>query len=44
MPADVFSDAPTPVLATFMFKRDVPQSEKAPAKTFARNQCAAVKS
>ena len=43
MPADIFSDAPTPVLATFAFKRDVPQSEKAPTKTFARKQCAAVK-
>jgi len=44
MPADIFSDAPTPVLATFVFRRDVLESEKAPPKTFAKKQCAAVKS
>jgi hypothetical protein len=42
MPADIFSDAPTPVLATFTFRRDVPESEKAPPATFARKQCASV--
>ena len=43
MPADIFSDAPTPLMARFAFQRDVPRSEtKAPA-TLARKQCAVLK-
>jgi hypothetical protein len=43
MPADIFSDAPTPLLARFVFQRNVPQSEtKAPA-TLAKKQCAVLK-
>ena len=38
-PADVFSDAPTPLLAKFAFERAVPASEKAPPKTLAKKQC-----
>jgi hypothetical protein len=43
MPADIFSDAPTPLLARFVFQRDVPQGEtKAPA-TLAKKQCAVLR-
>lgn len=39
-PADIFSDAETPLLASFTFHRDVPEGEaKAPA-TLAAKQCA----
>jgi hypothetical protein len=43
-PADIFSDAPTPLLAKFDFRRDVPASETKPPATLARKQCVAVKS
>ncbi len=42
MPADIFSEAPKPLLAKFAFERDVPESEKKPPATLARKQCAAV--
>ena len=43
MPADIFSEAPTPLLAKFDFRRDVPESETKPPATLARKQCLAVK-
>ena len=43
-PADIFSDAPTPLLAKFVFQRDVPKSETKPPETLARKQCAVLKS
>ena len=42
-PADIFSDTPTPLLAKFVFQRNVPESEKKPPATFAKPQCATVK-
>ena len=42
MPKDIFSDAPKPLLATFAFNRDVPESEKKPPATLARKQCATI--
>src|ERR1700687_1016182 len=33
IPADIFSDAPTPLLAQFTFRRDVPASETKPPAT-----------
>jgi hypothetical protein len=39
-PADVFSDAPTPLLAKFAFRRKIPADEKTPPKTLAKKQCA----
>ena len=41
-PADIFNDAPTPLLAQFSFRRDVPASEKKPPATLAKKQCAAM--
>lgn len=41
-PVDVFSEEPPPLLASFTFRRDVPEGESAPPKTFAARQCAAV--
>lgn len=41
-PKDIFSDEPPPLLAAFTFRRDVPEGETAPPKTFAAKQCAAV--
>jgi hypothetical protein len=41
-PADIFSDAPTPLLAKFTFRRDILESEKTVPPTFAKKQCAAV--
>ncbi|MGD0192382.1 MAG: hypothetical protein ABSD74_16720 [Rhizomicrobium sp.] len=41
-PADIFSDAPTPLLAKFAFARNVPASEKKPPATLAKKQCAIV--
>jgi hypothetical protein len=38
-PADIFSDAPTPLLARFTFRRDVPATEKKPPPTLAKKQC-----
>lgn len=43
MPADIFSDAPTPLLAKFVFQRDVPKSDKHPPATLAKKQCAVLK-
>ena len=43
MPADIFSDAPKPLLTKFVFKRTVPESEKKPSTIFAKHQCAVVK-
>jgi len=40
MPKDVFSDAETPLLASFTFKRAVPEGETKPPKDFAKRQCA----
>jgi hypothetical protein len=42
-PADIFSDAPTPLLAKFSFRRDVPESEKKAPPTLAKKQCTALK-
>jgi hypothetical protein len=42
-PADIFSKAPTPLLAEFSFRRNVPESEKKPPATLAKKQCATVK-
>jgi len=39
-PKDIFSDAETPLLASFTFRRQVPEGETAPPKDFARKQCA----
>jgi hypothetical protein len=41
-PTDIFSDAPTPLLAKFTFSRRVPESEKKPPMTLAKKQCATV--
>jgi hypothetical protein len=42
-PADIFSKNETPLLAKFVFRRAVPESEKSPPPTFATKQCAAIK-
>jgi len=42
-PKDIFSDEETPLLASFTFKRHVPEGETQPPKTFATRQCAALK-
>ena len=39
-PADIFSDAPTPLLARFVFQRKIPADEKTPPDTLAKKQCA----
>jgi hypothetical protein len=41
--ADIFSEAETPLLATFSFRRDIPEAEEKPPATFAKKQCAALK-
>lgn len=41
-PADIFSDKPTPLLANFVFRRNVPANEKKPIATFMTKQCATV--
>ncbi|CAN5239620.1 hypothetical protein BH11PSE2_BH11PSE2_03190 [soil metagenome] len=38
-PVDIFSDAPSPLLASFAFKRHVPESEKKAPATFSTKQC-----
>jgi hypothetical protein len=43
-PKDIFSDAPTPLLARFVFQRDVPASETRAPATLARKQCVVMKS
>jgi hypothetical protein len=42
MPADIFSDKPTPLLANFVFRRNVPENEKKPSAIFAKKQCVTV--
>jgi len=42
-PKDIFSDEETPLLASFSFKRRVPEGETKPPKTFAARQCATLK-
>jgi hypothetical protein len=42
-PASIFSDEVTPLLARFVFQRDVPESETKAPPVFARKQCATVK-
>ena len=44
MPAMVTSDTPTPVLARYVFQRDVPATEKKPPATLAKKQCVALAS
>ena len=41
-PASIFHDEDAPLLATFTFKRHVPEDETAPPKDFAKKQCATV--
>ena len=43
-PKDIFSDAPTPLLARFVFRRDVPASETRAPATLAKKQCVVMKS
>jgi len=43
MPKDIFSNAPTPVLAKFSFQRNVPESEKKAPPTLAQKQCVVAK-
>ncbi|HEY0648373.1 hypothetical protein [Phenylobacterium sp.] len=40
IPADIFSEVETPLLASFTFRRDIPEGETTPPKTFAAKQCA----
>jgi hypothetical protein len=42
VPNDPFPNAPTPLLATFPFRRDVPANETTPPTTLAQKQCAEV--
>jgi hypothetical protein len=42
MPADIFSNAPKPLLAKFAFERDVPATEMKPPATLAKKQCATI--
>jgi len=42
MPADIFSDKPTPLWANFVFRRAVPANEKKPPDIFLKKQCATV--
>ena len=42
-PADIFSDAPTPLLAKFVFQREIPADEKSPPDTLAKKQCVTTK-
>jgi hypothetical protein len=42
MPADIFSHAPTPLWANFVFRRNVPANEKNPPAILAKKQCATV--
>jgi hypothetical protein len=39
-PKDIFSDEPPPLLASFTFRREAPEGETKPPKTFAAKQCA----
>ena len=40
MPADIFSDAPMPLLAKFAFQRKIPVNEKVPSNKLSTKQCA----
>ncbi len=42
-PESIFDDKPTPLLATFTFQRDVPESETKAPPVFAKKQCVMVK-
>jgi hypothetical protein len=42
MPEDVFNEKPKPLLANFIFRRNVPANEKKPPATLAKKQCAMV--
>lgn len=42
-PKDIFSDEETPLLASFTFRRPVPEGETQPPKDFAVRQCATLK-
>jgi hypothetical protein len=42
-PVDIFSKVETPLLAKFLFRRDVPESEKSAPPIFAKKQCAPIK-
>jgi hypothetical protein len=42
MPADIFSEAPKPLLTKFAFERDVSPSEKNPPATLAKKQCTTI--
>jgi hypothetical protein len=44
MPADIFSDKPTPLWTDFLFRRNVPANEKNPPAILAKKQCATVPS
>ena len=39
-PVDIFSDEETPLLAAFTFRREIPEGETTPPRTFAAKQCA----
>jgi len=41
-PTDIFSDTPSPLLASFAFARAVPENEKTPPATLAKKQCATI--
>ena len=41
-PADIFSDKPTPLWANFVFRRNIPGSEKKPPAIFMKKQCATI--
>jgi hypothetical protein len=43
VPTDVFSSAPTPLLAKFAFQRKVPEDETTPPATLAKKQCVTLK-
>jgi hypothetical protein len=42
MPKSVFDETETPLLASFTFRRRVPEGEKKPPADFAKRQCATV--
>jgi hypothetical protein len=42
-PADISSDAPTPLLARFAFQRKIPAGETTPPDTLAKKQCETLK-
>ena len=42
-PASIFSEEETPLIAKFVFRREVPESETSAPPVFAKKQCAALK-